>query len=156
MSPTDLGTPNQRARYFLIAKRGKNMKFHFDSYVKNWKKKKPTNATDMFEDESKTENEENTMDTEGPDKKKQKIDNSPDDELDENDIEDKIRETTLPGKCTPLPFLHVFFKILLFCIHFSVFGFVSVLFPYFYDFRIFSNKISDIGPFFQKKMFGLT
>jgi len=40
ISPTDLGVPNQRARYFLIAKRGKNMKFHFDSYVKNWKRKK--------------------------------------------------------------------------------------------------------------------
>ena len=39
ISPTDLGTPNQRARYFLIAKRGKHMKFHFDPYVINWKKK---------------------------------------------------------------------------------------------------------------------
>merc|ERR1712176_1466608 len=39
ISPTDLGIPNQRARYFLIAKRGKKMNFHFDSYVKNWKRK---------------------------------------------------------------------------------------------------------------------
>merc|ERR1711887_300447 len=56
ISPTDLGVPNQRARYFLIAKRGKNMKFHFDSYVKNWKKKKITKKeVDLFDEENSEE-----------------------------------------------------------------------------------------------------
>ena len=55
VSPTDLGIPNQRSRYFLIAKRGKKMKFHFDPYVKNWKRK----STPTEPDAKKAKIEEN-------------------------------------------------------------------------------------------------
>jgi len=69
ISPTDLGTPNQRARYFLIAKRGKHMKFHFDPYVINWKKKneakEPENKKQRLNDEEEkdlSDNEEEIAD----------------------------------------------------------------------------------------------
>jgi len=82
VSPTDLGIPNQRARYFLIAKRGKNMKFHFDSYVKNWKKKKPkteeAKEVDLFEEEPEEKPEDKAEENKPedgaePDAKKPKV-----------------------------------------------------------------------------------
>ena len=75
ISPTDLGTPNQRARYFLIAKRGKHMKFHFDPYVINWKKKSEAKE---------------------PDNKKQKLGDEKEKDLSDNEeeIADHLKEET--------------------------------------------------------------
>merc|ERR1711935_738622 len=77
VSPTDLGIPNQRARYFLIAKRGKKMKFHFDPYVKNWKKK--SIEVEPEAKKAKIDNDEN-------------IDDGDNDELDEDEIEKHIHD----------------------------------------------------------------
>lgn len=75
ISPTDLGTPNQRSRYFLIAKRGKHMKFHFDPYVINWKKKSAAKE---------------------PKNKKQKLDGEEEKDLSDNEeeIADHLKEET--------------------------------------------------------------
>lgn len=98
ISPTDLGIPNQRARYFLIAKRGKKMKFHFDSYVKNWKTKKlvKTKEDDIFHSEEPDNKQEE------PESKKIKIEKELEDELDQEELEEKIKETSLPDLSHPV------------------------------------------------------
>jgi len=91
VSPTDLGIPNQRARYFLIAKRGKKMNFHFDSYVKNWKKKKPKAEVDIFEEEG------GEHEVEEPDAKKAKVERELEEE-DPDELAKHIQDTELPEK----------------------------------------------------------
>ena len=113
VSPTDLGIPNQRARYFLIAKRGKNMKFNFDSYVKNWKRKKSGKKESPEEPEEKIvvesmeepvekivesmeEPVENILDsTDEPAEKRQKVEN--DDSDDDEEIVESLK-TSDPGE----------------------------------------------------------
>merc|ERR1711935_709771 len=89
VSPTDLGIPNQRARYFLIAKRGKKMKFHFDPYVKNWKKKsnevEPEAKKAKIDDDDKNDEKVDTNTDE-------KVDDGDNDELDEEEIEKHIHD----------------------------------------------------------------
>ena len=117
VSPTDLGIPNQRARYFLIAKRGKSMKFHFDSYVKNWKRKdqsepaakkqriepkveEPTpDDIDMFsEPEKKSLNESPKTQDDNEDNEKEEVTNDEKEKIEarlidnDSDSEDVIQE----------------------------------------------------------------
>jgi len=89
VSPTDLGIPNQRARYFLIAKRGKKMKFHFDPYVKNWKKK----SSEVEPEAKKAKMDVDDKNVEKvDDNNDEKTDDGDNDELDEEEIEKHIHD----------------------------------------------------------------
>ena len=135
VSPNDLGIPNQRARYFLIAKRGKMMKFNFDSYVKNWKRKKTepqakkqkldTAASDNVDSENaetanvesenaetknaETENSEN----ENVNDENSKAENAENDTIESEPIEIESEEEEIleslkksePGKCSHIVLL---------------------------------------------------
>lgn len=104
ISPTDLGIPNQRARYFLIAKRGKKMQFHFDSYVKNWKKKKvqKNEEVDLFADENQPEAKKAKVDENGEDEHADTLENDVVEELDPEEIEKQIQATLLPESENPV------------------------------------------------------
>ena len=69
------------------------MKFHFDSYVKNWKKKKPkTEEVDLFEEpEDKTEESKPEEGTE-PDAKKPKVEKYLKEDADPEEEIEKLEE----------------------------------------------------------------
>ena len=87
------------------------MKFHFDSYVKNWKKKKPkTEEVDLFEEEKieekpeekpedKPENESKPEDGAEPDAKKQKVEiEDPEEEIEKLENFLKLMQEEEAGK----------------------------------------------------------
>ena len=87
---------------------GKKMKFHFDSYVKNWKKKKPkTEEVDLFEEEKieeKPENESKPEDGAEPDAKKQKVEiEDPEEEIEKLENFLKLMQEEEAGKNTKNP-----------------------------------------------------
>ena len=74
------------------------MKFHFDSYVKNWKKKKPkTEEVDLFEEEPEGKPEDETEESkpeEGtePDAKKPKVEKYLKEDADPEEEIEKLEE----------------------------------------------------------------